>query len=179
MADIAFLMLIYWLVTTTMDQDKGLARRLPPMPDPNQQQADVRVNRRNIMEVRLNSSDRLFAGGSLIDINLLKDRVKEFIANPTDDVSKPEKEMQEVAGFGAYPISKAVISLQNDRSTSYEAYIKVQGELVKAYDELRDEFAMAQYGNKYTLLSEDQKEIVRKIYPQNISEAEPRDVTKK
>ena len=90
----------------------------------------------------------------------------------------PEKEMQEIEGK-RYPVSKGVISLQNDRGTSYQAYIAVQNELVKAVNELRDEFSMKEYGKKYAKLSEDQQKIVRKVIPQNISEAEPKDVTKK
>ena len=76
-------------------------------------------------------------------------------------------------------VSKGVISLQNDRGTSYQAYIAVQNELVKAVNELRDEFAMANFGKVYSNLAEDQQEIVRKAVPQNISEAEPKDVSKK
>ena len=76
-------------------------------------------------------------------------------------------------------VSKGVISLQNDRGTSYQAYIAVQNELVKAVNELRDEFAMANFGALYMKLDEDQQAIVRKAIPQNISEAEPKDVSKK
>ena len=108
----------------------------------------------------------------------LKDKVKEFLSNPADDPTMPEKEMQEIEGK-RYPVSKGVISLQNDRGTSYQAYIAVQNELVKAVNELRDEFSMKEYGKKYAKLSEDQQKIVRKVIPQNISEAEPKDVTKK
>ena len=76
-------------------------------------------------------------------------------------------------------VSMGVISLQNDRGTSYQAYIAVQNELVKAVNELRDEFSMANYGMKYLQLDEDKQTIVRKAEPQNISEAEPKDVSKK
>ena len=78
--------------------------------------------------------------------------------------------------LGTYPVSKGVISLQNDRGTSYQAYISVQNELVKAVNELRDEFSMQRYGKKFNLLDEDKQDIVKKAIPQNISEAEPKDV---
>ena len=78
-----------------------------------------------------------------------------------------------------YPVSKGVISLQNDRGTSYQAYIAVQNELVKAVNELRDEWCLKEYGRKYAKLDEDRQKIARKVIPQNISEAEPKDVTKK
>ncbi|MCI1779171.1 MAG: biopolymer transporter ExbD [Bacteroidales bacterium] len=178
MADIAFLLLIFFLVTTTMDVDKGLQRRLPPMPSEENQQ-NAKVNRRNIMQVKLNSQDRIMAGGSPIDISQLRDKVVEFITNPSDSKDLPEKEVTQIDGFGAYPVSKGVISLQNDRGTSYSSYIKVQNELVRAFDELRDQFAMANFHKKYAGLDEDKQKIVRKAVPQSISEAEPVDVTKK
>ncbi|MDR3184602.1 MAG: biopolymer transporter ExbD [Prevotellaceae bacterium] len=176
MADIAFLLLIFFLVTTTMDIDSGLLRRLPPMPDEHQKQDDAKINRRNIMVVLLNSRDHLSAGGQPMDIKLLKNAVKEFVRNPTEDPQKAEKEIKTVEGLGSYPVSKAVISLQNARGTSYDAYIKVQNELVAAFNELRDELALAQFGKVYTRLSVDQQQTVRKAIPQNISEAEPVDV---
>ena len=178
-ADMAFILLCFFLMTTTMDQDKGLQRRLPPMPDPNQQAQDQKVNRRNIIVVKINSADRLLAGTEPMDVSQLKEKIKEFLSNPADDPTLPEKEEIEIEGFGPCMVSKGVISLQNDRGTSYQAYIAVQNELVKAVNELRDEFAMANFGKLYSKLTDDEAEIVRKAVPQNISEAEPKDVSKK
>ena len=178
-ADIAFLLLCYFLMTTTMGTQTGLSRRLPPMPDPNQKVEDQKVNRRNIIIVKINSADRILAGSEPIDVSQLKDKIKIFLTNPTDDPSLPVMEPTEIEGLGTRPVSKGVISLQNDRGTSYQAYIAVQNELVKAVNELRDEFSMKEYGKKYAKLSEDQQKIVRKVIPQNISEAEPKDVSKK
>ena len=87
--------------------------------------------------------------------------------------------MKNIEGYGEYPVSKGVISLQNDRGTSYRAYIAVQNELVKAINEVRDDFSKQNYGKAYAFLTEDQQKIVREAVPQNISEAEPKDVTKK
>lgn len=178
-ADIAFLLLCYFLMTSTMDQQSGLQRRLPPMPDQNQKTEDTKVNKRNIIIVKINSSDRLFAGDQLLDVSQLKDKIKEFITNPNNDPNLPEREMKNIEGYGEYPVSKGVISLQNDRGTSYRAYIAVQNELVKAINEVRDDFCKQNYGKAYTFLTEDQQKIVREAIPQNISEAEPKDVTKK
>lgn len=178
-ADIAFLLLCYFLMTSTMDQQSGLQRRLPPMPDQNQKTEDTKVNKRNIIIVKINSSDRLFAGDQLLDVSQLKDKIKEFITNPNNDPNLPEREMKNIEGYGEYPVSKGVISLQNDRGTSYRAYIAVQNELVKAINEVRDDFCKQNYGKAYTFLTEDQQKIVRAAIPQNISEAEPKDVTKK
>lgn len=178
-ADIAFLLLCYFLMTTTMNQDSGLQRRLPPMPDKNQQVQDQKVNRRNIIVVKINSADRLLAGNEPMDVRQLKDKMKEFLSNPNNDPNLPERVVTDIEGFGEYPVSKGVISLQNDRGTSYQAYIAVQNELVKAVNELRDDFATVHFGKPYLSLSEDEQEIARKAIPQNISEAEPKDVKKK
>ena len=178
-ADMAFLLLCFFLMTTTMDQDLGLQRRLPPMPDKNQKAQDQKVNRRNIIIVKINSADRLLAGTEPMHVSQLKDKMKEFLDNPTNNPNLPEKEEIEIEGFGKAMVSKGVISLQNDRGTSYEAYIAVQNELVKAVNELRDAWSMANFGKPYASLDEDRQAIVRKAGPQNISEAEPKDVSKK
>jgi biopolymer transport protein ExbD len=176
MADIAFLLLIFFLVTTTMNIDSGLVRRLPPMPDEHQKQDDAKINRRNIMVVLVNSRDHLSADGRPMDVKSLKNAVKEFVQNPSEDPRKAEKETKDIEGLGPYPVSKAVISLQNARGTSYNAYISIQNELVAAFNELRDELASSRFGKVYARLSDDQQQIVRKAIPQNISEAEPVDI---
>ena len=178
-ADMAFLLLCFFMMTTTMDQDKGLQRRLPPMPDPNQKVEDQKVNRRNIIVVKINSADRLLAGTEPMHVSQLKDKIKEFLDNPQNNPNLPEKEEIDIEGFGKAMVSKGVISLQNDRGTSYEAYIAVQNELVKAVNELRDAWSMENFGKTYASLDEDKQAIVRKAVPQNISEAEPKDVSKK
>ncbi|MBR6306708.1 MAG: biopolymer transporter ExbD, partial [Bacteroidales bacterium] len=147
-ADIAFLLLCYFLMTTTMGDQTGLQRRLPPIPDKEQAQ-DQQVNRRNIIIVRINSADKLFAGSEAMDISLLKDKIKEFLTNPTNSPNLPEKEPKEIEGK-TYMVSTGVISLQNDRGTSYQAYLAVQNELVKAVNELRDDFSRATFGKKFS-----------------------------
>ena len=176
MADIAFLLLIFWLTTTTMNSDKGLQRRLPPMPEEGAQQEDVKINRRNIIQVKINSNDRIIAGGEIMDVSMVKDKIKEFITNPANLETLPEKEMKQIEGFGEYPVSKGVVSLQNDRGTSYNAYLQVQNELAKAFNEVRDDFARQNFGTVYNNLDEDKQKIVRETIPLSISEAEPKDV---
>ncbi len=179
MADIAFLLLIFFLMVTTMDVEAGLQRRLPPMPDENQKQEDIQINRRNILVVRLNDQDRLFAGGEIMDISGLKDKAKEFLNNPSNNENLSSRKNKEIEGFGTFAVSEGVISLQNARGTSYNAYIAVQNELVKAVNEIRDEFAMKYYGKKYLALDEDRQKIVRDAVPQTISEADPKDTGSK
>ena len=178
-ADIAFLLLCYFLMTTTMGSQTGLSRRLPQMPDPNQKQEDIKINKRNIVIVKINSADRILAGNEPIDISQLKDKIKEFLTNPAEDPNLPEKEVKDIENYGPYPVSKGVISLQNDRGTSYRAYIAVQNELVKAINELRDDLSYRTYGKPFLRLDETQQEVIKDCIPQNISEAEPKDVTKR
>lgn len=179
MADIAFIALIFFLMVTTMDKEEGIARQLPPIPPEDQKVENQEVNRRNIIQVKINSNDRLLAGGVPMDVSQLKDKIKEFMTNPNDDPNLPEKEVKEVKGIGPVPVSKGVISLQNDRGTTYQAYITVQNELVKAINELRDDFSMRTFGKKYAKLDEEQQNAVREAVPQRISEAEPKDVKKR
>lgn len=176
MADIAFMLLIFFLVATTMDVDSGLSRTLPPMPEDEQQQDDSQIRERDIFTVRVDGSNRLLVEGELEDLRNLRDRAKEFIANPNDEDHLPRKISEEVDYFGEVPISQQVISLQNARGTAYGTYIQVQNELTAAYNELRDELSREQFGVLFDQLSVDQQAAVRTIYPMKISEAEPRQV---
>lgn len=177
-ADIAFLLLCYFLMTTTMGTQTGLQRRLPPMPDPNQKADNQKVNKRNLITVKINSQDRLLAGTETMDVSQLKEKIKIFLTNPQNDPELPERVLTDIEGYGQYPVSKGVISLQNDRGTSYRAYIAVQNELVKAVNELRDDLSKATYGKGFFNLNEDQQNVIKKCIPQNISEAEPKNVGK-
>ena len=179
-ADIAFMLLIFFLITTSMDTDRGLARRLPPPPEnKDQKDDDIIVKERNILQVRLNKDNQLMCGTDYIDVKQLKEKAKEFLLNPSNDENLPEREEKVIEGFGSYPVSKGVISLQNTRGTSYNAYLRVQNELVRAVNEIRDEFALANFGKVYTSLDEEKQRIVRDAIPQNISEADPKDTGRK
>lgn len=175
LADIAFLLLIFFLVTTTMNVDTGLARMLPPMPEEDQK-TDQDVNKRNILTVLVNKSDRLLVGDAPMEVSMLREKTKEFLSNPMDDKNLPEKTTTEIEYFGTVPVTKGVISLQNDRGTSYRMYMLVQNELVAAYNELRDEVARTKFGKAYSDLPEDQQKAIQKIYPLRISEAEPKSI---
>lgn len=177
-ADMAFLLLCFFMMTTTMDQDKGLQRRLPPMPDPNQKVEDQKVNRRNIIIVKINSADRLLAGTEPMHVSQLKDKIKEFLTTlqiPSESSREGRNRNRRIRPLYGFQGSHLT---QNDRGTSYQAYIAVQNELVKAVNELRDEFSMANFGKLYIKCNEDEQKIVREAVPQNISEAEPKDVSK-
>ena len=182
MADIAFLLLIFFLVATTMNADTGLARAPPPMPDPNVKQEDIMVKERNLFPVLVAGNGTIMAKGEQIDIRRLKDKAKEFVLNPLDDENLPEKEVKELelpdGSMWAYPISQGVISLQTTRDTNYQVYIMVQNELTRAFNEIRDEVAMRKFGANFADLNEDQRNVVTQAVPLKISEAEPRTIKK-
>ena len=175
-ADIAFMLLIFFLTTTSMDTDKGLARRLPPPPDPNMQQDNIIVKERNILQVRINKDNQLMVGSDYMEVAQLRAKAKEFIANPNDDANLPEKHVKDIPllGGACMVTEKHVISVTNDVGTSYQVYIDVQNELVAAYNELRNEMALARFGKEYLNCSEDEQKAIRDFYPQKISEAEPK-----
>lgn len=173
-ADIAFMLLIFFLVTTTMDVDSGISRKLPPMPQEDQPKDDNKQTKeRNVFEVLINKSDRLLVEGQPLDIRFLRERTKEFFANPYNKDNLSEKSPREVEFFGTVEVTKGVVSLQNDDATTYGMYIKVQNEITAAVQELRDQLSMAKFGKKYDDLKEDEQDAVKKIYPNAISEAEP------
>ena len=175
-ADIAFMLLIFFLTTTSMDTDKGLARRLPPPPDPNMQQDNIIVKERNILQVRINKDNQLMVGSDYMEVAQLRAKAKEFIANPNDDANLPEKHVKDIPllGGACMVTEKHVISVTNDVGTSYQVYIDVQNELVAAYNELRDEKAKASFGKSYVECNEDEQKAIRDFIPQKISEAEPK-----
>lgn len=176
MADIAFLLLIFFLVATTMDIDTGLSRKLPPMPEPGAQEDNKQIKERNVFVVLINANDQLMVEGKQLELTKLREEAKEFIVNPANKENLPEKEAREIDFFGEVMVPKGIISLMNDRGTSYGIYIKVQNELIAAYNEVRDEVAMQKFGKRFDDLTEDKQDAIKEFYPQIISEAEPKNI---
>lgn len=175
MADIAFLLLIFFLVATTMDIDTGLSRKLPPY-NPEAEESNDQIKERNVYVVLINSNDQLLVEGQQMNVYNLREAAKEFIVNPENKENLPEKTPKEIDFLGERMISKGIISLQNDRGTSYGMYIKVQNELIAAYNEVRDEVSMREFGKLYDDLAEDKQDAIKEYYPQIISEAEPKNI---
>lgn len=174
-ADIAFMLLLFFLMTSSMDTDKGLPRRLPPPVPKEQKNQDVDVKKRNLLVVLISSANQILCGGEYIDIKQLKAKVKDFIENPYNSEHLPEKVEVDVPYFGNMLVTKShVVSLQNDRGTSYQMYIDVQNELAAAYNDLRNDVSAKKFGKLFAELDEDQQAAVIQIYPQKISEAEPK-----
>ncbi len=176
MADIAFLLLIFFLVTTTMDVDTGITRKLPPPVENNDE--DIDVKDRNVLKVLINSHDRLLIDGKPGDVSQLKQIAIDFMSIHPGDESYPEFEPRMIEELGLErDMSKGIISLKNDRGTSYDMYITVQNELASAFNQMKDELSQQLFGLKYAQLI-DQKKIkgINKALPVRISEAEPEDI---
>jgi len=174
LADIAFMLLIFFLVTTTMDVDSGLERRLPQWVDPETLENDDQIKERNVFVVLVNKNNDLLVENEYARIEDLRERAKEFMANPFNADDLPEKEPTEVPFFGTVDVTKGVISLRNDLDTKYGTYLAVQNELVGAINELREELSKSHFGKSYEDLQKEEQRAIRTIIPSKISEAEPK-----
>lgn len=188
MADIAFLLLIFFLVTTTIETDAGLDRMLPPIEPPD---TDVVIKQKNIFVVNINKNGQLLVEEQLMDIKDLRAAAIAFLDNGGSPTGTPEycnycKGKRDEKSSDSP--QKAIISLKNDRETTYSTYITVQNELVAAYNDLRNREAKRLYGRDFTEMEseylnpetpssvrDELKEKVQKIqelFPQKLSEAE-------
>ena len=175
-ADIAFMLLIFFLITTSMDTDKGLKRRLPPMAPKQQKQQEIEINDRNIMRLLVNRADEIVisrkdASGidQLIPVKL--DQLKDYAV-----------ERREIEGLGERTVitSGYAISIKNEVETSYQQYVNVQNELIKAYNEVWDAFAKKEFGGKtFEALTPSEKKSVQDAYPMHISEMALSNLAKK
>lgn len=177
MADIAFLLLIFFLVATTMNTDTGINRVLPPWVDKQKVENAPPIKERNLLPVKVNQYDQIQMQGELVDLTQVKDKAKRFIQNLTNDENLPEKEIVNIEFIGDYPVSAGVISLQNDRGTSYDIYVKVQNELTRAFNEVRNEVALQYFGvASINELDETKRKALQEAVPNKISEAEPKNI---
>ncbi len=175
MADISFLLLTFFLLTSSINTDQGISRVLPPPIPPDAPVPDI--NKRNIMEVLVNQFDQLLINGEPGTVADLKDETIRFIENPSDDPTLSASEMKEVELLGSTKVSKGVVSLQNDRGTSYNMYIQVQNELTKGFNEMRDKLSRQKFGKNFVDLTDDeQRKAIGDAIPISISEAEPKNI---
>lgn len=179
MADIAFLLLIFFLVTTTMDVDSGILRVLPPPVDPNAPPPDP-IKERNVFVVLVNAQNQLLVEGQPGSIATLREQTRNFFLNPTNDPHLSERALRTIENLGEVMVSRGVISLQNDKSTSYETYIAVQNELAAAINQIRNEVSREYFGANFDQLKDEASlKAVREAVPMAISEAEPKDIGRK
>jgi len=189
MADIAFLLLIFFLVTTTIEKDKGIARQLPPKEDVVD---PPKIRNRNLFIVNVNRHDQLMVNEELMDLKDLRQAAIDFLDN--GGAAQGTADYCDYCEGARNPESsdnpdKAVISVQNDRLTSYKMYIAVQNELVAAYNHLRNRESQRLFGWNYTEMNDaieegnyrgnidavkERMEQIQKMYPLKLSEAEPK-----
>ena len=182
MADIAFLLLIFFLVTTTIETDTGINRKLPPIED---NEEDVIIKQKNIFTVLLNGKDQLLVEDELMELKDIRKAAVEFLDNGGDGTCNYCRGKKDPASSDNP--DKAIISLKNERETSYKMYISVQNELVAAYNELRNKRAQALYGQSFIEMQADydnvnwvgnkdklkeQLDQIKLEYPQKLSEVQ-------
>ena len=148
-ADISFMLLVFFLVTSSMDSDKGLGRRLPPPDDHPMEQQDV--SRSNVLQISLDAADRLFCEGKPVSHQQLQQQVAAFVA--------------------AHPTGRHMIAVETSRETSYDAYFQMQDALVAAYRQLRQQMALKRYGHPLNRCTQAERDAIMRRYPQRISEA--------
>lgn len=188
MADIAFLLLIFFLVTTTIETDSGISRKLPPM-----QEEEVEppiIKQKNIFQVIVNRNNQLLVEDEVMELGDLREAAKIFL----DNGGGVGEEACDYCQGARNPESsdnpeKAVIMLVNDRQTEYGTYIAVQNELVAAYNELRERSAQRLFGKSFKKMEADYDDVnyrgnketlkeqiqqIRDMWPQKLSEAEPK-----
>lgn len=175
MSDISFLLLTFFLLTSSINTEQGIPRKLPPPKTEDTKDMKVDINKRNVLNVLVNFRDEISVNGDVIMVSELKSRAKEFFANPTNDPSLPEKVSKPIDGIGDFQVSKGVVSLTNDQGTSYNMYVQVQNELQRAVNELRNETALQYFGKKFDALDSAAQRAVSTAIPMNISEAPPMD----
>ncbi|MEX0680164.1 MAG: biopolymer transporter ExbD [Balneolales bacterium] len=164
MADIAFLLLIFFLVVTTIDVDTGIGMQLPPPPDPDQEPPPIRE--RNLMNILVNAQGLILINEEPANLQNVRQLVMDFVdnVNRAQDPNLSESPQQ------------AIVSIKTDRQTRYEIYIDMLDEVIGAYRQLRDEASQREFGINYREYSnrvDRQDNVIREMYPQNISLAEP------
>lgn len=151
-ADMSFMLLILFLVTTSMDVDKGLERKLPPMDDEVMEEIVTDVSAANVLRIELSGNNEITAAGERIDLVDLSQRIIAFVDG------------------GVVDREKHVISLTIDRQASYDTYFNIQNEVVSAYNTMRERRAMALYGRPFARCTAEEKEELRRYYPQRVAE---------
>lgn len=172
-SDISFMLLVFFLVTTSIDSDKGLARRLPPPPQ-DQQPTELVVKERDILRVAIGGDGRLTCEDRTVTLPELRERIVTFVDNAADSPSLPEKHIVNIPKLGRCSVTdRHVIALEVSREADYDTYFHVQQTITAAYDTLRGRLAVARFGHTLDECSPDERSAVMRHYPQRVSETEP------
>ena len=169
-ADISFVLLILFLVTTSLDPDKGLMRILPSL-SYDEAIKPSQIKERNLMEIKILADGSIECRGNIVKKTELKDKLTDFIENPSSSDTLPEKKLTDIPPFGNCMTTSAhVISIETHRDAPYSSYFDVHDTIDKAYRELRDKLAERKFGVTYAACNDKQREAIEKYYPQHISE---------
>lgn len=172
-ADISFMLLIFFLVTTSIDNDYGLTRRLAPLPH-NDEQRETVVKERDVLTVALGEGDRLTCNGAEVTPAELEQRVEDFVENASNSADMPERHSRDIPLLGKCAVTdRHVIAIAVDRQATYDAYFALQNAVMGAYKRLRDRLAGERFGRTYAECTPEQQAAVAAYYPQRISETTP------
>lgn len=169
-ADISFLLLIFFLISSSMDGRMGLARQLPPAAD--EETADeLMVAERNVLQIEISADNRITVGGEQIVAGELSNRVADFVENADDNPSLPEKSVRDVFLLGTTRVSdRHVISLTTDPRAAFDVYFQVQNAVARGYALVRDRYARQHFGCSLSQCNEEQRSALQIVFPQRISE---------
>jgi biopolymer transport protein ExbD len=172
-ADIAFILLLFFLLTGSLDPKSGIYRRLSPAETEVKLKEKRNIEKRNLLTFTIDGKNRILLEDKPLDLSAVRDVAKTFISNPNNLEYLPEKTTSEVPTLGLVPISdKAIIQLIFSRNANYQTYISVLSELTTAYNDLRSELANEKFHKPFDELTEEEQTALRKVYPQQISETE-------
>ncbi len=167
-ADISFTLLILFLVVTSMDDDNGMSRMLPPLAN---EQKPASVTQRNVLRIVVSPTNVITINDDSLTIADVRNRVVEFVDNPHDDPNLPEKVQRDIYPLGKCMVTENhVVQIEADRNSDYNTYFSIQHEIVAAYAQLRDSLALQRFQKHYAQCSEEQRMAIRKYYPQKVSE---------
>lgn len=176
LADVSFLLLTFFLLTSNISTEQGISENLPP-PDANG--VTLPIEKRNVLEIEVNFLDEVLVNGDIVPVDELKGKVKEFLLNPLNDNNLSEREMKMIDKIGEYPVSKGVISLLNDPHSTYNTFVQVREELRLAIKEIKNHVSLQYFGKKYELLDADSKMSVQEAVPLNIVEKRQANISDK
>jgi len=172
-ADIAFILLLFFLFTGSLDPKSGIYRRLAPSVSETAIKKQNPIEERNILSISIRNDNGIYLNDDQLRISEIRKTAKVFIDNPDNKDFLPQKTLFDIPGLGFLPASRdAVINLEFSRNSNFQTYISVLSELTAAYDELRNAFAMEKFRKPFSDLSEEQQAAIREIYPLQISEKE-------
>ena len=172
-ADVAFILLLFFLLTGSLDSKSGIYRRLAPAVPETAIIKNNSIEDRNLLSLSIRDDNTVYLNAEPLPLMQVREIAKIFIDNPEGKDFLPQKNFYDIPDLGNVLASRdAVIHLEFSRKSNYQTYVSVLSELTAAYNELRNEWALEQFRKPFVDLSEEQQTAVREVYPLQISEKE-------